>query len=397
MKCEKGILKSKNYRVGFFACSSRSSSHFDEYSLALGCSSILHIKTRYCSNRHTSTLKKCPPNSRCSDKGCQCDEGYAFVGTDCRKVVYQKVMEPCYLRNGSAYLCDPKEHSFCGEKKCVCFDTFLPNITSGRCDPEADFLRASNLTKYIALHGDYCKSKSHCIEGLECYKYTCSCPSPCKYKKSMEVCDCGASGVSTGPLLVGILGGLLIMAFWICKIRSTWRSHIEKQAYQNDAPALQSITPSTASYPLAPVTSSVPAAPLSSQEEEGSGITPDEIDIGKIPAKPAESYPLAQPLGFQSPANSQYPLSQGFASNPYNNAYLPDVSAPPAEASVDPSAPLCPPILPPPPYSAPTYNPPYAPSTSPPPYPADKPSQPPPSMPPPYPSSSSSTPYPLNP
>ncbi|XP_063604937.1 protein ALEX-like isoform X2 [Penaeus indicus] len=340
--------------------------------------------TKYCE----SLPGKCPPNSKClSDKGCQCDDGYEFVGTDCRKVLYQKVMEPCHIQNGSAYVCDLNQHSFCGEKKCVCFDAFLPNITSGRCEPEADFLLASNLTKYTVLHGEYCNSKSHCIEGLECSKYACSCPSPCIYKKEMQVCDCGASS-STGPLIVGILGGLSIIAFWSCTIRSTWRRHTQKQAYQEDEPAPPSVEPSTSSYPLAPVTSSVPAAPHLSQEELGTGITPDEINNGKILARPAESYPLAppaQPLGFQSPANSQYPSSQGSPSNAYNDAYLANVSG-------DPSAPSCPPSLPPP-YSATTYNPPYAPSSSPPPYPADTPSHPPPSMPP----SSSSAPYPLNP
>ncbi|XP_063604924.1 uncharacterized protein LOC134780243 [Penaeus indicus] len=290
-------------------------------------------------------------------------------------------MEPCHIQNGSIYVCDHKQHSFCGEKKCVCFDTFLPNITSGRCEPEADFLRASNLTKYIVLHGEYCKSKSHCIEGLECYKYACSCPRPCIYKKEMQVCDCGASS-STGPLIVGILGGLSIIAFWSWAIKITWR-YTKKQAYQDDASAPPSFQRSTASYPLAPITSSVPAAPLLSEEELGTRITADEIDNGEIPARTAESHPLAPPaqlLGFQSPANSQY-SSQSFPSNAYNDAYLANVSG-------DPSAP-------PPPYSAITHYPPYAPSSSPP-YPADTPSHPPPSMPSSYPSSSSA-PYPLNP
>ncbi|XP_047478691.1 uncharacterized protein LOC125031787 [Penaeus chinensis] len=376
--CSSFTFNSEDCTDGFCNCSSLSRLRFEEYSLSPDCSSILYLKTRYCEGLSV----KCPPNSKCLDnEGCRCDDGYEFVGTDCLKVLYQKVMEPCHIKNGSAYVCDFNQHSFCGEKKCVCFDSFLPNITSGQCEPEADFLRASNLTKYTALHGEYCKSKSQCIEGLECFQYKCSCPSPCNYKKEMQVCDCGASESSTGPLLVGLLGGLLIIAFWSWKIRNTWRRHTQKQAYQDDETA--PVQPSTTSYPLAPVTSSVPAASLLSQEELGTG-----IDNRKIPANPTESYPLAppaQPLGFQSPANSQYPSSQGFPSN----AHLPDVSG-------DPSASSIPPILPPP-YSATTYNPPYAPSSSPPPYPpADMPSHPPPSMPPPYPSSSSA-PYPLNP
>ncbi|XP_063604939.1 uncharacterized protein LOC134780250 isoform X2 [Penaeus indicus] len=312
------------------------------------------VKTRFCKN----SPGKCPPNSKCKDEeGCQCKDGYEFVGLNCIKAVNKKVMEPCYQRYSIAYVCDHKQHSYCGERKCVCFDAFLPNVTSGRCEPEADFLRASNLTKYIVLHGEYCYSNSNCIEGLECSKHACSCPSPCVYKKGMQVCDCGAS-TSIGPILVGILGGLLIIAFWSWTITITWRRHTKKQAYQ-DASAPPSVQRSTASYPLAPVTSSVPAAPLLSQEE---------------------------PLGFQSPAKSQYSSSQGFPSNAYNDAYLPNVSG-------YPSAPSYPPTLPPPPYSATTYDPPYAPSSLPPPYPADIPSHPPPSMPP----SSSSAPYPLNP
>ncbi|XP_063604921.1 uncharacterized protein LOC134780241 isoform X2 [Penaeus indicus] len=292
-------------------------------------------------------------------------------------VFYQKVLEPCNIQNGSVYVCDDKQHSFCAEKKCVCFATFLPNVTSGRCEPEADFLLASNLTKYIVLHGEYCNSKSHCVEGLECSKHECSCPSTCIYKKEIQACDCGATGPSTGPIIVGILGGLLIIAFWSWTIRITWKRHTKKQVYQDDASAPPSSQQSTALYPLARVTFDVPVAPPVSQEQEGTGITPDEI--------PAECYPLvppAQPLGFQSPANSQYSSSQGFPSNAYNDAYLANVSG-------DPSAP-------PPPYSAITHYPPYAPSSLPPPYPADTPSHPPPSIPPSY-SSLSSVPYPLNP
>lgn len=47
--------------------------------------------------------------------------------------------------------------------------------------------------------------------------------SPCTYKKELQVCDCGESGSSTGPLLVGILGGLIIIGFWTWTIRATWR------------------------------------------------------------------------------------------------------------------------------------------------------------------------------
>ncbi|XP_063604932.1 adhesive plaque matrix protein-like isoform X2 [Penaeus indicus] len=463
-----GTLTSEVCTDDFCTCSSTAVLQLDEYSFAPECDTFLYLKTAHCSNTHTIGVKECPPNSKCLKTGrCHCNDGYEFVGSNCVKVLYQKVMEPCHIQNGSAYVCDLNQHSFCGEKKCVCFDTYLPNIKSGRCEPEADFLRDNNLTKYVVLHGEYCKKTSHCTEGLECRNYACSCPSPCIYKKDMLACDCGESVSSTGPLLVGILGGLIIIIFWTWTIRNTWRRHTKKRVYQdnapaapsvepstasyplapvtssgptapllsqekedtmvtpdetdfgkipaesyplvppaqpfqspansqypssqgfpsnayNDAPAAPFVQPSTASYPLAPVTSSEPTAPLLSQEKEGTGVTPDETDFGKIPAKPAE--PPTQPLGFQTPANSQYPSSQGFPSNAYNDAYLPDVSAPPAEASADPSAPLWPPILPPPPYSATTHNPPYAPSSSPPPYPADMPAHPPSSLPPSYPS-----------
>ncbi|XP_063604922.1 uncharacterized protein LOC134780241 isoform X3 [Penaeus indicus] len=179
------------------------------------------VKTKYCYN----PLEDCPPNSKCLGViGCRCVNGYVFVGAECQKVFYQKVLEPCNIQNGSVYVCDDKQHSFCAEKKCVCFATFLPNVTSGRCEPEADFLLASNLTKYIVLHGEYCNSKSHCVEGLECSKHECSCPSTCIYKKEIQACDCGATGPSTGPIIVGILGGLLIIAFWSWTIRITWKS-----------------------------------------------------------------------------------------------------------------------------------------------------------------------------
>nr|XP_027222303.1 leucine-rich repeat extensin-like protein 2 [Penaeus vannamei] len=386
-----GLLTSEVCIDGFCTCSSTARLRLDEYSFAPECDSLLHETSMNCSDSHSSALEECPPNSKCrGGEGCRCNDGFEFVGTDCIKVVYQKVLERCHFyENGFLFS-----------------STFLPNITSGKCIPEADFLRANDLAKYIALHGEYCQSSSHCLEGLECRNYECSCPSPCTYKKDLQACDCGEFVVSsTGPIVVGILGGLLIIIFWTWRIRTTWRRHAKKQASQNDAHAPPSVQRGAPSYPLAPVTSVVPAGSLLSQKEEGLGITPDQIDIGKIP----ESYPLlppAQPIGFQIPASSQ-----DFLSNTYDDVFLPDVSAPPAEALRGPSAP----ILPPPPYTATSYNQPYAPSFSPP-YPHPDmashppsslppsyppqympPPNPPTSMPPSYPSASSSTPYPLNP
>ncbi|XP_063604935.1 uncharacterized protein LOC134780248 [Penaeus indicus] len=122
-ECRPGIWILEDCTDGLCVCSKRTRFRFDEHSLVPECSFALHSKTRHCSDRLTSALEECPPNSKCLDrKGCYCDDGYEFVGTDCQKVLYQKVMEPCHIQNGSIYVCDHKQHSFCGEKKCVCFD-----------------------------------------------------------------------------------------------------------------------------------------------------------------------------------------------------------------------------------------------------------------------------------
>ncbi|XP_042882073.1 sine oculis-binding protein homolog [Penaeus japonicus] len=451
-ECDKsyiGSLRNEFCRNGFCTCSKNSRLELNKYSLNHGCNNLFHVNTLLCSSRILRKPGNCPANMKCNITGCFCDDGLLLVDSTCKKVIYQKVLEPCKIKDDEAYACDLNQHSFCGAKKCVCFDTFLPNKTSGECEPEEHFLRATNSRKYQVLPGEYCKTSSHCIEGLECRDYACTCPSSCIYKKEMQVCDCGKTETSIAPILVGVGGGLVIVVFWYLHIKKTYKRFKKKQATRIHVPASPSLQPDSSSYPLNPITASAPAQGLLSQNEDDAGITPKETENGKMPATSAESYPLgppAQPLGFQSPAYSPHPTSQGegFPSNTYNGSHLPDVSAPPIEASGDPSALSYP--LSPPPYSAVAYDPPslpssdpsfvpspyppssfpppdpssvpspYPPSSFPPPDPSSVPSPyppssmspsypistasspyPPSSLPPPYPPSSSSTPYPHNP
>lgn len=54
------------------------------------------VKTGHCSNIHTSGLEECPPYSKClGAKGCHCDDGYVFVGSNCMKGKDNKLLR-CY-------------------------------------------------------------------------------------------------------------------------------------------------------------------------------------------------------------------------------------------------------------------------------------------------------------
>ncbi|XP_068224977.1 uncharacterized protein [Palaemon carinicauda] len=101
-----------------------------------------------------------------------------------------------------------------------------------------NYVEMYNLSEYRVRPNEYCKKTDHCLEGLECKDYQCQCPSPCTYNKAQEVCDCG--GIEkpsvTGPIIVGIILGLLISCSWCYRIYATIENFHESRGRVIRAP-----------------------------------------------------------------------------------------------------------------------------------------------------------------
>ncbi|XP_064089688.1 uncharacterized protein LOC135203715 isoform X2 [Macrobrachium nipponense] len=191
-----------------------------------------------CSSGFTSTVActptSCRNNASCvlrqnalsklNSSVCACNNGFASVTRSCTPVSYQRVLQPCYTpSSGPVLLCDAKEYSLCKDSKCICFDKYFANITSGNCEPMESYTKEFNISEYFARPGEYCKTGNHCLAGLDCKDFTCKCPSPCTYDSEEEVCDCGVIERPDiiGPIITGVILGLLIVACWTYKIYST--------------------------------------------------------------------------------------------------------------------------------------------------------------------------------
>ncbi|XP_047476393.1 uncharacterized protein LOC125030394 isoform X2 [Penaeus chinensis] len=302
-------ISEEHCKDGWCHCSSI---QYNENSLAPECDGLIMLTRRFC-----SSLLSCPDNSKCEEgTGCVCDEGYIKVDSACKQRVFQEVLQPCYSENGTVYICDLSQHSICSGGKCICFDTFLPNTTSGQCEPEKDFLIANKLDEYRVTPGEYCKYNTHCIEGLECQDNVCSCPSSCTYKKEKEICDCGESDNAVAPICVGVLSGILIIGFWITTINRTIDSHKQKQNVQHiEESTSEQSTPRA--YPLTPVASSALPETASAQNTGGMEVPSKETQADQLPTKSAAPYPVnplapppAQPIGFQNPASNPAALPE---------------------------------------------------------------------------------------
>ncbi|XP_037773805.1 thrombomodulin-like isoform X1 [Penaeus monodon] len=189
----------------------------DQYSLAPKC---LLSSSKPCE------IDNCPENSICSeDRTCKCDYGYLIVDGKCKKGKFQEILEPCFVENREIFSCDFHKRSLCKSGKCVCFDAFFLDKASGTCKPQAEFLKANNLTEYRVMPGSYCRNNSDCIEGLSCVDFECACPGSCKYKEEKALCDCGAVRIPYDTITLGIILGLLIIEFWRQMIKRTINRH----------------------------------------------------------------------------------------------------------------------------------------------------------------------------
>ncbi|XP_068249951.1 uncharacterized protein [Palaemon carinicauda] len=297
--------------------------------------------------------KKCGENEYCMERPtpyvstylysneikCMCNPGFLRIDLDCREASHQKVLERCYIpENGTVKSCDVNGNSFCKDGICVCFESYFANVTSGKCEPKANYMKAHNLTEYHVRPHEYCYRDSDCISGLECSNYLCECPRPCKYNETAEICDCGviekppAAGI-TGPAIVGVLLGLCIVAFWYRTIKKMIKKYAKKKnASQNEVTATEETRPTYALQPMSPrhesagnATSGELTYPIDIPEKRSGELT-YPIDI---PEKRS-----LLPVGTNSEGNAYIPPPQpsqyGF-STPHVSSASPPVSpgAPP--------------------------------------------------------------------
>ncbi|XP_068249955.1 uncharacterized protein [Palaemon carinicauda] len=212
---------------------------------------------------------------------CMCNPGFLRINSDCREASHQKVLESCYIpENGTVKSCDVDESSVCNNGKCVCFESHFANVTSKKCEPKADYMKAHNLTEYRVRPGEYCLKESDCISGLECSNYQCDCPWPCSYNKTAEICDCGVIEKRqveiTGPAIVGVLLGLCICAFWFCMIKITITKYAKKKNV-----SLIEVTPAEEPHPT------LALQPMSPRNKNVENATSGEVTAPTgIPEKP---------------------------------------------------------------------------------------------------------------
>ncbi|XP_068250014.1 uncharacterized protein [Palaemon carinicauda] len=303
--------------------------------------------------------------TECIDGFCQCKDPELIkynskLEPSCGGIFslsYVKVLERCHVTSeGEALSCNYNEHSLCGSGRCICFESFYPNTTSGKCEPMAEYMKLNNLTEYRARPEEYCREDSQCISGLKCQDYKCRCPTPCSYKKEEEICDCGPIEwpSAVAPIIFGIILGLGIMGFWVFMIKRTIKKHVEKKesAFVNlqeirmspegtDSIAFSPAPPSDTASPAPPVGLSFPAsaegqAPVSNDAlpykpgaDASNGLPPPPPQASLYGINdPNPSTPSAPPsysltpsaTDIAPPPYSPYPVSGGDLPYPTNSA-----------------------------------------------------------------------------
>ncbi|KAK7082101.1 hypothetical protein SK128_020124 [Halocaridina rubra] len=307
---------------------------------------------------------------------CSCKEGHIRVGSDCLKVNHQKVLEPCYvIKDGPLRSCDLSAKSYCKQRKCICFETFFANTTSGSCEPMSQYIIKYNLTSYQVKPGEYCTENHHCISGLTCKDFKCNCPEECPYKEEEEICDCGLEPISEqgtdadifGPVFVGIFLGILIIVFWCRRIRKT----IEKRKKKLTGPRFDGLetvqdSPRRNTYSLTPINTNTggnvaaspsrSVRPSSTTESRQSPLRPGVSSKSQPPKydekTPASDLPPYRPpvFGFSpsDPLESfRYQPPPPYTEKPLDASAPPYAFSPPTvegsslpEAGPSPSAPL---------------------------------------------------------
>ncbi|XP_066983995.1 uncharacterized protein [Macrobrachium rosenbergii] len=241
---------------------------------------------------------ECPENAECGSIKrlyrimCECKEGFISIKRKCKKASFVNVLEKCYVKGEEAFTCNITEHSVCSDGRCICFENYHPNTTSGKCEPLANYLQSQNLTVYQGRPEEYCRDDSYCITGLVCRSHKCQCPWPCTYKKEEEICDCGAIERPSlvGPITVGIILGIIIMAFWVAMVNKTIKKHAKKKAASfTNFERVSNNQENTDSYALSPVTSRAVSSP------EHRPVTPSTLSNTEPRPVTPSTFPSTEP------------------------------------------------------------------------------------------------------
>lgn len=314
----------------------------------------------------TCSNYSCPSNSSCADDfTCQCHEGYVMIGDECVKANHQKVLQSCYReRNGDAFICDIRNYSICKSGKCVCFDKYFHNITSGNCEHQSSYMKLHNLAEYQVKPGVYCKKESHCISGLKCVNFKCSCPSDCSYDSAKEVCDCGEvppEDTPVGPIALGVVLGIFIIIFWYSRIIKTISRLQDKKAeHTSSFSTVPHETSGHDSYALNPIQS--PSTSQNTYDNPASSSHNGRQSSVFLPE--AEPLPTKTNPSFTSQPDMLYPVNPmvgppGPVSQTGTNPYPVDSSQHPPPHSECGSAPSLPYSIDPPQASFSAPVPPY--------------------------------------
>ncbi|CAL4076276.1 unnamed protein product, partial [Meganyctiphanes norvegica] len=202
------------------------------------CTPHIFVLNRHKCNSSVSDSCSNVTNSHCEEIGryyigtlydeiCRCDEGYMMVEGWCKQAKRVKTMEYCGVKEEILHLCDYEENKFCDNNLCICFENYYTSYDIGSCRPKSEYIGEGNVVGYKVKPGIYCYDDDDCLDGLHCIHHTCDCPKDpvnCTYVESIESCDCGEleNQNFVGPLLVGLLGGSIIIAFWVFTTKKTW-------------------------------------------------------------------------------------------------------------------------------------------------------------------------------
>ncbi|XP_071525606.1 uncharacterized protein [Panulirus ornatus] len=135
-------------------------------------------------------------------------------GTD--DVVFVEYLEKCCWYDNAVCA---GNNTFCSSCICRCQGNHSFNNVSMSCEA----VGGQDDQVGGRLPGQPCTSASQCIEGLLCNSTICTCPWPCVYVEKHLVCDCGESmNPLTGPIVCGLVLGLLIVMFWCTRTYYTY-------------------------------------------------------------------------------------------------------------------------------------------------------------------------------
>ncbi|XP_066963088.1 prion-like-(Q/N-rich) domain-bearing protein 25 isoform X2 [Macrobrachium rosenbergii] len=178
--------------------------------------------------------KLCSHGSCILEKGqfyglCSCDESSLLTvnyisNKTCwpyRRIGFNEICGHCFP------MCDEFKGLVCRLRHCLCKRDDVYDFEIQGCISRQSYMEKFNLTEYRGRWGDYCFEDEDCLDMLECgHNRTCQCSSDCYgYIEEYNSCYCGDYEFPTGPVVVGILLGFVIICFWCYQIDKLCKKH----------------------------------------------------------------------------------------------------------------------------------------------------------------------------